>query len=64
MPDLSRITLDVDICHGKPCVRHMRWPVDAVLDLVGSGMTMDEIIADHPESVYAARTLHNMGGAR
>ncbi|WP_408645504.1 DUF433 domain-containing protein [Thioalkalivibrio paradoxus] len=27
----------------------MRWPVEVVLDLVGSGMTMDEIIADHPE---------------
>jgi sulfate adenylyltransferase (ADP) / ATP adenylyltransferase len=45
----SRITLDVEVCHGKPCVRHMRWPVEVVLDLVGSGMTMDEIIADHPE---------------
>ena len=36
-------------CQGKPCVRHMRWPVEVVLDLVGSGMTMDEIIAKHPE---------------
>jgi uncharacterized protein (DUF433 family) len=49
MPDLSRITLDPDICHGKPCVRHMRWPVEVILDLVASGMAMDEILADHPE---------------
>lgn len=49
MAELSRITLDVDVCHGKPCVRHMRWPVEVVLDLVGSGMTMDEIVAEHPE---------------
>ena len=49
MADLSRITLDPDICHGKPCVRHMRWPVEVVLDLVSSGMGLDEIVADHPE---------------
>jgi uncharacterized protein (DUF433 family) len=49
MPQLERITLDPDICHGKPCVRHMRWPVEVVLDLVSSGMSVDEIMADHPE---------------
>ena len=49
MLDLSRITVDTDICHGKPCVRHMRWPVEVVLDLVASGMGIDEILADHPE---------------
>jgi uncharacterized protein (DUF433 family) len=49
MSDLNRITIDPDICHGKPCVRHMRWPVEVILDLVASGMTMPEILADHPE---------------
>ena len=49
MSDLHRITVDQDICHGKPCVRHMRWPVDVVLDMMASGMSMDEIAADHPE---------------
>ncbi len=49
MPDLSRITLDPSICHGKPCVRHMRWPVEVILDLVAAGMGLDEILADHPE---------------
>ena len=49
MPDLSRITLDPDICHGKPCIRHMRWPVEVILDLVSSGMVIDDILADHPE---------------
>jgi uncharacterized protein (DUF433 family) len=46
---LDRITINPSICHGKPCVRGMRWPVEVVLDLLGSGMTMDEIIEDHPE---------------
>lgn len=49
MFDLHRITVDPDICHGKLCVRHLRWPVDVVLDMVASGMSMEEIVADHPE---------------
>jgi len=49
MSVLDRITLDPDVCHGKPCVRNMRWPVEVVLDLVSSGMPVEEILADHPE---------------
>ena len=40
---------DPDICHGKPCIRHLRWPVEVVIDLVSSGRTMEEILIDHPE---------------
>ncbi|HWZ05096.1 MAG TPA: DUF433 domain-containing protein [Mucilaginibacter sp.] len=29
--------------------RHMRWPVEVIIDLIASGMSFDEIIADHPE---------------
>jgi uncharacterized protein (DUF433 family) len=47
--DLDRITIDTDICHGKPSIRHMRWPVEVVIDLVASGMSFDNIITDHPE---------------
>ncbi|QIP15832.1 DUF433 domain-containing protein [Spirosoma aureum] len=46
---LNRITIDPTICHGKPCIRGMRWPVEVVLDLLGSGMTIDNILEDHPE---------------
>ncbi len=46
---LSRISIDPQICHGKPCVRGMRWPVEVILDLLGSGMGIDEILDDHPE---------------
>ena len=49
MSQLDRITLDPDICHGKPCIRKMRWPVEVIIDLVGSGMSFDEIIEDHSE---------------
>ena len=46
---LDRITIDADICHGKACIRHMRWPVEVIIDLIASGMSFDEIITDYPE---------------
>jgi len=49
MEHLARITIDPNICHGKPCIRGMRWPVEVVLDLIGSEMTFEEILEDHPE---------------
>ena len=45
----TRITLNPDICHGKPCVRGLRYPVEFVLDLLASGMTTDEILADYED---------------
>ena len=47
--NLERITIDAGICHGKACIRHMRWPVEVIIDLIASGMSFDDIIADHPE---------------
>lgn len=46
---LERITVDPAICHGKACVRHMRWPVEVIIDLIASGMSFDDILNDHPE---------------
>jgi len=46
---LERITIDNNICHGKACIRHMRWPVEVIIDLIASGMSFDDIISDHPE---------------
>ena len=43
---LNRITLNPDICHGKPCVRNLRYPVEFLLDLLSSAMTMVEILED------------------
>ena len=45
----ERITINPSICHGKPCIRGMRWPVEVVLDLLASEMTIAEILEDHPE---------------
>jgi len=46
---LNRITIDPSICHGKPCIRGMRWPVEVIIDMLGSGMTIEEILNDHQE---------------
>ena len=48
-PFLSRITIDPAICHGKPCVRGLRYPVEVLLELLSSGMTFDEILGDYED---------------
>lgn len=48
-PLLSRITIDSAVCHGKPCVRGLRYPVETLLELLSSGMTFDEILADYED---------------
>ncbi len=47
MSRLERITTDPSICHGQPTVRGSRYPVESLLELLASGMTIDEIIEDH-----------------
>lgn len=58
MENLERITINPQICHGKPCIRGMRWPVVVLLGLIEGGMTFEEIMEDHPEieleDIYAA----------
>ena len=61
---IDRITIDQDICHGKPVIRSLRYPVETMLELLSSGMTIAELLADYPDLVkedflacieYAAR---------
>lgn len=46
---LNRITIQSEICHGKPCIRGMRWPVEVILGMLGDGMSVVQILEDHPE---------------
>jgi uncharacterized protein (DUF433 family) len=46
---LQRVTLDPNICHGKPCIRGLRYPVEFILELLSSGMSMEEILADYDD---------------
>ncbi len=61
---MSRITIDVNICHGKPTIRGLRYPVQNMLELLASGMTINDLLKDYPDLVredflacldYAAR---------
>lgn len=46
---LERITIDPQICHGKPVVRGLRYPVEMLLELMSAGMTTDEILTDYED---------------
>ncbi len=46
---LDRITINPDICHGKPCIRGLRYPVELLLELLSSGMTQAEILEDYDD---------------
>ena len=45
----ERITMDPEICHGKPTVRGLRYTVESILELLSSGMTVEEILADYED---------------
>ena len=49
MSRLDRITFDPAICHGQPVVRALRYPVTDLLDLLASGMTSEDVMADYPD---------------
>jgi uncharacterized protein (DUF433 family) len=64
---ISRITIDQDICHGKPTIRGLRYPVENILELLASGMSIEELITDYPDLEkedflacleYASKLLH------
>lgn len=64
---IARITIDPTICHGKPCIRGLRYPVENVLEWLAGGMSTEEILADYEDLVrddilaalsYAARLTH------
>ena len=46
---INRITIDPNICHGKPTIRGLRYPVDNMLELLASGMTIEELLEDYPD---------------
>jgi len=45
----ERITIDPNICHGKPTIRGLRYPVEMMLELLSAGMNMDEILEDYED---------------
>ena len=65
---LSRITIDPEICHGKPCVRGLRYPVSSLLEYLAGGDTVDDLLAAFPDLesadiraclIFTAKSLNN-----
>ena len=46
---LERISVDPNICFGKPCIRGTRIWVCLLLDLLADGMTVEEVLAEYPQ---------------
>ena len=48
-PLLQRISVDPNICFGKPCIRGTRIWVSLILDFLANGATFEEILANYPQ---------------
>ena len=46
---LSRITIDPEICHGKPTIRGLRYPVESILEYLAAGDSFEELLAEFPD---------------
>ncbi len=64
---LKRVTINSQIYHGKPSIRGLRYPVEMILQLLGSGMSTDEILEDYEDLeqedimaclIYASSSSH------
>ena len=64
---LSRISIDPDVCFGKPCIRGHRIWVSLVLDMLAGGMTVQELLDDYPgleEADILACIAYRAGASR
>ncbi len=46
---LQRITLDPAVCHGKPCIRGKRYPVESMLEYLAGGDSVEALLAEFPD---------------
>jgi uncharacterized protein (DUF433 family) len=44
----ERITIDPNVCTGKPCIRNLRFPVSRLLGLLAAGETKESILKAYP----------------
>ena len=45
----ERITIDPEICHGKPCIQGLRYPVETVLEWLSSRLSVEHILEDYED---------------
>lgn len=46
---LQRITIDPHVCHGKPCIRGLRYPVGVILEYLAGGDSTENILKEFPD---------------
>jgi uncharacterized protein (DUF433 family) len=46
---LSRITIDPEVCHGKPVIRGLRYPVESILEYLAGGDSLEDVLAEFPD---------------
>jgi uncharacterized protein (DUF433 family) len=46
---LDRISIDPNVCFGKPCITGTRIWVSLILDFLASGMSFEEVVDDYPQ---------------
>lgn len=46
---LARITVDPAVCHGKPCIRGLRYPVESILEYLAGGDSVEQVLAEFPD---------------
>lgn len=46
---LSRITVDPEVCHGKPCLRGLRYPVETILEYLAGGNSVEDLLVEFPD---------------
>ena len=46
---IDRITINPEICHGKPVIRGLRYPVESILEYLAAGDTFEDVLAEFPD---------------
>jgi len=46
---LNRITIDPDVCHGKPVIRGLRYPVESLLEYLAAGDSLEDLLEEFPD---------------
>ena len=46
---LARITIDPEVCHGKPAIRHLRYPVESMLEYLAADDTFEDLLEEFPD---------------
>lgn len=45
----SRITIDPEICHRKPAIRHLRYAVESMLEYLAAGDSFEDLLEEFPD---------------